>query len=446
MNTAFLEYFRCPEDYDCFTTKGELSPQPGYFRLGERVVCYARISVGPPAGSAADQLLNISGNVETRGSDCLLPFDPDEAADNLRMERYAANAADKKSLLGRAVRVAYYLVRPLLPVKVRRRFQRAYLKGWEQIAFPQWPVDFSVDMMMRELAILSIRARGVDRLPFIWFWPDGHRASAIMTHDVETTEGRDFCGKLMDINDEFNIKSSFQIIPEKRYEVPREFIDSIKNRGFEVNLHGLNHDGHLFDNRDEFLRRARRINEYAAAWEAKGFRSPVLYRNQEWFSELSVSYDMSVPNVAHLDPQRGGCCTVMPYLIDDIVELPLTATQDYSLFNVLNDFSTDLWERQIDSIMQNNGLASFIVHPDYILEPRAREVYRGLLAHLRTMRDECDVWTPLPRDVAAWWRQRSKLKLIRRDGNWRIEGDGGKRARTAFARVENSRLVFEIES
>jgi hypothetical protein len=41
---------------------------------------------------------------------------------------------------------------------------------------------------------------------------------------------------------------------------------------------------------------------------------------------------MSVPNVGHLEVQRGGC-TVMPYFIGRIVELPVTTSQDYSVFD-----------------------------------------------------------------------------------------------------------------
>ena len=51
-----------------------------------------------------------------------------------------------------------------------------------------------------------------------------------------------------------------------------------------------------------------------------------MYRNQEWYDVFEFSYDMSVPNVAHLEPMRGGCCTVMPYFIGKIVELPSGAT------------------------------------------------------------------------------------------------------------------------
>ena len=67
-----------------------------------------------------------------------------------------------------------------------------------------------------------------------------------------------------------------------------------------------------------------------------------------WYDDLKFSYDMSVPNVAHLDPQRGGCCTVMPYFLGDILEIPVTTVQDYTLFSILDDYSIDLWKRQIE--------------------------------------------------------------------------------------------------
>ena len=121
------------------------------------------------------------------------------------------------------------------------------------------------------------------------------------------------------------------------------------SRGFEVNVHDLKHDGRLYADHREFLRRAERINNYVREFGAEGFRSGILYRNADWFDAFEFSYDMSIPNVAHLDPQRGGCCTVMPYFIGKIVELPLTCTQDYTLFNILEDYSIELWKKQIAS-------------------------------------------------------------------------------------------------
>ena len=71
-----------------------------------------------------------------------------------------------------------------------------------------------------------------------------------------------------------------------------------------------------------------------------------------------------------------GCCTV-------ILELPVTTAQDYTLFHLLNDRSIELWKTQIELILEKNGLASFIVHPDYIIDRETRSVYTNLLDHLR---------------------------------------------------------------
>ena len=115
------------------------------------------------------------------------------------------------------------------------------------------------------------------------------------------------------------------------------------------------------------------INARGREFGSRGFRSGAMYRRQDWFAALDISYDMSVPNVAHLEPQRGGCCTVMPFFMGHVLELPLTTAQDYTVFHVLGDYSTRLWQEQIDRILDENGLVSFIAHPDYLIEPRARE-------------------------------------------------------------------------
>jgi hypothetical protein len=298
---------------------------------------------------------------------------------------------------------------------------------------------------MERLLVLSLRASKQTEIPFIWFWPNGATSGAIMTHDVETTEGRDFCASLMDIDDEFGIKASFQVVPESRYDVPESYLESIRSRGFEVNVQDLNHDGHLFRSKKEFLARAVKINEYRRKFRAEGFRSAVLYRRQEWFDALDFSYDMSVPNVAHLDPQRGGCCTVMPYFVGNLVELPVTATQDYSLFHILRDHSIELWKQQIELIMAKHGLMSFIIHPDYIIDREERATYQTLLAYLRDLRAEKNVWMPLPREVASWWRQRSQMRLVQVNGEWKIEGEGSERARIAYAHETDGQLAYSFQ-
>jgi hypothetical protein len=376
------------------------------------------------------------------GHACVLPFNPTEVADNLRLERYVATT--RTPFWKAAVRKLYYALRPMLPVHLRRRMQRVWLRGWNRRPFPRWPVDQSVDQVFEALMGIRLKGLGETRIPFIWFWPDARSSCAIMTHDVETAAGLRFCSELMDINDRYQIKSSFQLIPDARYVVGGNDLSLLRERGFEVNVHDLKHDGHLFDNRRNFQESAAQINRFGVLFGSKGFRSAVLYRNQDWYDALSFSYDMSVPNVAHLDPQAGGCCTVMPYFIGNVLELPVTATQDYSLFHVLGTYSLDLWREQISCIMQRHGLISFIVHPDYLETDAARTAYTELLSHLSKLRAEAGIWIPLPGEVDTWWRQRNRMKVIAHGDSWRIEGEGVERASLAYATLKDDRVTYEL--
>jgi len=170
-----------------------------------------------------------------------------------------------------------------------------------------------------------------------------------------------------------------------------------------------------------------------------------MYRNQDWFDALEFSYDMSVPNVAHLEPQRGGCCTVMPYFIGKILELPVTTSQDYTMFQILRKYSIDLWKEQVDLIRQRNGLISFITHPDYLLERRARSVYESLLVYLRGLCAQYGIWEAVPGQLDRWWRARSAMKLIKDNRGYRIEGPECERACIAYATLDGERVVYSVD-
>jgi hypothetical protein len=438
------QHYRCPKHYAAFALNGALSEGNGYFRFGPDTV-YGRYCGHPTSKTPVEPLLDARASAIIKAGKILLPFDFEEVIDNLRYERYAASINDR-SVPRAALNSIYYYLRPLLPVAVRKHLQRIRLSDWAERPFPHWPVDCTVDNALERLLLLSLKSAGVESIPFIWFWPEGAPACAIMTHDVETQVGRDFCPTLMDIDDSFGIPSSFQVVPELRYEVTSTFLKSITDRGFVVGVQDLNHDGHLYRNREQFIARAAKINCYGREWGAKGFRAAVLYRRQEWFDALDFAYDMSVPNVAHLDPQRGGCCTVMPYFVGKMLELPVTTTQDYPLFHILNDYSISLWKRQTDLIMEKHGLMSFIVHPDYIIGSRERSVYKALLAHLTQLRQQQGVWIANSDDVNHWWRQRAEMRLIEDGDDLRIEGAGRERARIAHASEQDGRLVFSLQA
>jgi hypothetical protein len=384
----------------------------------------------------------VSGEVRIDHGLVSLPFDPAQVLNNLLLEQYPAGVPSSSS------RQAYYAFRRLfLPSGIKQYLQRAYLSGWERINFPRWPLDTSVESIRERLLVLVMQAAGLNSIPFIWFWPNGHDACAMVTHDVEARRGRDFCSRLMDWDDSFGIKSSFSVVPESRYEVPEAYLSAFRGRGFEICVHDLNHDGTLYRDRETFTSRARAINEYGRRFGARGFRAGSMWRNQRWYGALEFDYDMSVPNVAHLEAQRGGCCTVLPYFIGNLVELPLTTTQDYSLFHVLRDRSLNLWRRQIELILQKHGLISILSHPDYLQERWAEALYKQLLQHVADLRKQQNVWVAKPGEISSWWRQRSKLQLFSDANGLRIEGEGAEHACVAYARIDDrGQLTYEVPS
>src|SRR5690242_7430135 len=116
------------------------------------------------------------------------PFDVDDVIDSLRLERYAKEGHNQT--LGRRIaRKIYYLFRPFMGVSFRKHLQRKYLKGWQQIAFPHWPVDRTVECVLEASITLGLESRHSKEMPFVWFWPEGHDGCLILTHDVETETG-----------------------------------------------------------------------------------------------------------------------------------------------------------------------------------------------------------------------------------------------------------------
>src|SRR6202041_1862834 len=159
---SLVQYYRCPEVYGGFQSKGSFSGTPKYFRFGKEVICYGTYfdnQTPDPTGTVFDASLG----VELKDGMISLPFDPSEVIDNLRCEKYVKTWRYKKPLS--TLTDIYYLMRPFLPVNVRRQLQKLYLRDWRKIPFPRWPVDTSVDGLMRQLLLLSIRSSGLQQIP-----------------------------------------------------------------------------------------------------------------------------------------------------------------------------------------------------------------------------------------------------------------------------------------
>ena len=211
----------------------------------------------------------------------------------------------------------------------------------------------------------------------------------------------------MDLNASYKMSASFQVVPEQRYEVPQAYLDEIRERGFEVNVHDFNHDGALFLKKDEFIRRAAKINDYAKRFGALGFRSAVC--TGTWSgSERLIFFTTCQFQIC----ATGSAARWLLHRDAVLYWRPRRTTINddtgLSLFHVLETYDMEIWERQIKSIIGHHGLLSFLIHPDYIIPSRALDTYRRLLERLSGCAVQHDCWLASPREVAQWWKRRRK--------------------------------------
>jgi peptidoglycan/xylan/chitin deacetylase (PgdA/CDA1 family) len=386
---------------------------------------YARPRLaGAPAGEEIERFhlrdgSTVAAILDEDQSRPWVPFDLDEAYLNYVSEAWRGGLASQ--WLSSWKLRAYYAAKPLIPRRVQIAARRAYTKWIGLPGFPAWPLDESVTRLLRFYAYCLLLAADEESLEFRWFWPGNFRAAAILTHDVESAEGLRLAPELADLEEERGLRSSFNIVANW-YPIDEGVLRELRERGFEIGLHGLRHDHSLFTTHDAFQRQLPQVEAAASAFEAVGFRSPSTHRVHDWLGELPLSYDCSVPHSDPLEPMPGGSCTLWPFFIGDLVEMPYTLPQDHTLFTVLGRKTAEDWLKQVDAIESRNGLIQCLSHPDpgYLGDPGKRAFYTELLDALA---EKPQLWKPLPRELADWWRRRDAVEpaddlsygLIRRE-------------------------------
>jgi peptidoglycan/xylan/chitin deacetylase (PgdA/CDA1 family) len=253
---------------------------------------------------------------------------------------------------------------------------------------------------------------------------------------------------LLEVEREHGVSSSWNFVAEW-YPIPPETFELVRNSGGEIGLHGIRHDGLLFSDRRSFSEALPAIQRYMREWGAVGFRSPATHRNAEWMRELGCLYDSSFPDTDPYEPQPGGCCSIFPYFLGDVVELPVTMVQDHTLWEVLRRPNIDLWRQKGDWLMANQGLVNVIVHPDYVRSAKRLELYSELLGYLRQRVDERHGWHALPREVAGWWKARAQMRVVEDGAVTRIACDGpadgwSDRATVAWAYEQDGSVSIDV--
>jgi hypothetical protein len=312
-----------------------------------------------------------------------------------------AMAGGSHGLLARA----YYRLKPYLPLGLRWAVRRFRIPSILRRNADSWPIDESASGR-----------------PANWKgWPDGRKFALVFTHDVESAAGLHNVRKLAELETQHGFRSSFNFIPEGPYEDPAELRAWLGERGFEVGVHDLYHDGHLYESREGFALKAEIINHYLRYWQAVGFRSGFMLRQLDWLHDLNLLYDTSTFDTDPFEPQPEGSHTIFPFHVQPpagvegpgYVELSYTLPQDSTLFLLLREKTPAIWQRKLDWIARNGGLALINIHPDYVDFSNQRisngtypvALLTEFMEYIRSHYADA-YWNPLAKDLAFWYRNR----------------------------------------
>ena len=351
-------------------------------------------------------------------------FDPE---DYLR-ERYATQGVARVAGL-------YYLVKPLLPRSVQLAIRRRHARRRALREFPRWPAEDLLVRHQEEVFRQAIDASGGDSVPFVNFWPGGSRFAYVLTHDVEGPAGIENIERVRKVERAHGIVSSWNFVAED-YPIPNGLFERLRIDRCEIGLHGIHHNRKLWRNEKTFERTLPKIHRTLAEWQAVGWRSPVTYRNADWMPRLGTLYDSSFPDTDPFEPQAGGCCSIFPFFLDEMVELPITLVQDHTMWELLQRPGIDLWLEKAEWISEHHGLVNLDCHPDYLIAQDRLDLYDQFLGRLTSLGGG---WHALPREVASWWKDRASMQT---DGVT-VTGAGDWDATVAHARADGDRVVYD---
>lgn len=295
----------------------------------------------------------------------------------------------------------YYYIKPLIPRKLQIWLRKIVVNIKRAKYTHIWPIDLKADGRPKQFP----------------GWPEQKKFALVITHDVDTAHGQKNCLQLMELEQRLGFRSSFNFVPE-RYKVSKNIRNQLTKNGFEVGVHGLNHDGKLFRSASIFEERSKKINQYLSQWNAKGFRAPAMHHNLDWIHLLNIEYDASTFDTDPFEPQPDGCSTIYPFWVangsnnNGYIELPYTLPQDFTVFILMKDFNLSIWHKKLDWIVEHNAMALLNTHPDYMCfdnkhkkyEEYHVKLYKAFLEHIKN-KYSGQYWHALPKDVAKFWKE-----------------------------------------
>lgn len=221
-------------------------------------------------------------------------------------------------------------------------------------------------------------------------WGNGKKAVLCLTHDVDYFEDYQQIDYIVEREQSFDLKSSFNFLTSWDYRIEKHLLKKLLNNGFEIGLHGDKHDVAFgYRSKEEIITVIKKALDELGV-EVAGFRAPTLAITTnalEVLERLKFKYDTSI--LAH----QVGICFPYQYPGLNIWELPLTLQDDF-LFrdkNLTQEKGFEFTCGIIEAIIKLGGLVVLNLHPQIC---KANPIFYERL--LNFISQQVDVWKVTP--------------------------------------------------
>ena len=268
------------------------------------------------------------------------------------------------------------------------RWNRHRADRWA--VFPAFPIDLSTDVLddLRETPGAPDRAT--------------HRTPVVLTHDIDSAEGlSNLVTRFLPLEEAAGACSTSYIVP-CAWRLDEGLVRELIGRGHDVGVHGYDHSNTTpFAGAEERARRLDGARSFADRYAATGYRAPSLLRTRSLLRDLGprYRYDSSIPTAGGLFPTpNNGCATVRPFVVENIVELPVTLPRDGSLrfLGYAPDEIVRFWIECADLVARARGAVVLLTHCERRFSggPSMLDAYRRFLDHVRARADRFEFSSP----------------------------------------------------
>jgi hypothetical protein len=301
----------------------------------------------------------------------------------------------------------------------RRLSQKFGKNSRTRLDFPRWPCESALLEYQTSWIRKALDSLGVDDGWHIAFWPGGTRSSIVLTHDLDAPNGIAQMERVAEIEEKYGFRSACNL-PLAHCEINWSRVEALQARGFEFGVRGVGENGRSFQGARDLLLLKPTLERLVHEHGLRGFRAPANVRNAEWIGDPSFQFDTSSFDCDPFEARPGGACSIFPFFLTNVVELPSTLGRSHTIIHFLRRSPLPTWSLKALWIANAGGMILIASDLTDLSVDSHFAAYEELLRQLSGL----DAWRALPSAVASWWQLRDGATLSLTGSQPSIEGVG----------------------